>query len=357
VEKRRILSKQFTKSNEMIFPLFLVVFLCFSSLLTGSEAFASWMTSDFCDRQLKVGEVIMNEEVQLSDDRHIEVFRDSQPLTSNKDSFILGEVLTVKVSNPLNQYVYEISGNSEAKFLKGGCEGKRIADKPQVILQAPETNNNDPVNIVIGWAEGHSTVSVSRTFTLLSPNSKNAADAIPSSLEIDNSKQDVPGQQKGDTSIVDSAEAAPADVEEARAKSELSTDLRVKNSQEENSPLVEKADKPENLLLRRNEGNTCGWRVFIVSFLLFYTDPPDFDPNSFFVEDGGNSAESFQEEENRAVKNKRRFKRMKERVIYKATMYIILIAVTFFSLAFIIRYRHNITRSVMKSLGYKIVEE
>jgi hypothetical protein len=250
----------------MIFPMFLVVFLCFSSFLIGSEAFASWMTSDFCDRQLKAGEVIMNEEVQLSDDRHIEVFRDSQPLISNKDAFILGEVLTVKVSNPLNQYVYEISGNSEAKFLKGGCKGKRIADKPQVILQAPETNNDDPVNIVIGWAEGHGTVSVSRTFTLLSPNSKNAADAIPSSLEIDNSKQDVPGQLKGDTSIVDSVEAAPVNVEEPGAEGELSTELRVKSSQKENSPLVEKTDRPENLLLRRNEGNICGWHVFTFPF-------------------------------------------------------------------------------------------
>jgi hypothetical protein len=75
------------------------------------------------------------------------------------------------------------------------------------------------------------------------------------------------------------------------------------------------------------------------------------------VEDGGSTVESLQEEGNRAGRNRRRFKRMKERVIYKATMYIILIAVTFFSLAFIIRYRHNITRMMMKSFGYKIVEE
>jgi hypothetical protein len=271
--KRIFLSKQFTKLGTMIFPMFLLFFLCFSSLIIGSEAFASWMTSDFCDRQLKVGEVIMNEEVQLSEERHIEVFRDSQRLTSDKDSFILGEVLTVKVDNPLNQYVYEVSGNSEAKFLKGGCKGKRIADKPQVILQTPETNNNDPINIVVGWAEGHSTVSVSHTFTLLSPNSKNAADVIPSSLEIDGSKQDVPGQMKGDTSLTESVDIAPAIAEDLEApKEQLSSDLGEKqNKQEDISQIVEKVDRSENMLLRRNEGDfdCCSFFLLLTCFPVY----------------------------------------------------------------------------------------
>jgi hypothetical protein len=138
------------------------------------NGFSAWMASDYCDRELKVGNIIMNEEVRESDSRVIEVFRENKKLESNHDAFIPGEILTVRISDAGNQYVFEVTGNEEAKFVKGGCKGKRIADKPKAQLSLPTSNTHDPVKIVAGWAEGHSTVSLTPVFILLAPDQTEA---------------------------------------------------------------------------------------------------------------------------------------------------------------------------------------
>jgi hypothetical protein len=152
------------------------------------NGFSAWMTSDYCDRELKVGNIIMNEEVRESDSRVIEVFRENKKLESNRDTFIPGEILTVRISDAGNQYVFEISGNEEAKFAKGGCKGKRIADKPKAQLSLPTSNTHDPVKIVAGWAEGHSTVSLTPVFILLAPDQ---TEASISTQEKENTKETV----------------------------------------------------------------------------------------------------------------------------------------------------------------------
>lgn len=150
--------------------LLLVITILIAHVSQG-HAFSSWMTSDFCRRELRVGELIMNEEVVLSEDRVVEVYRDGAALRSNYDHFVLGETLTVKISTTNDQYVYEVSGNKEARFVNGGCNGRRIADKKEVQLDLPKSNTQDSVSVVVAWAEGHTTVKLSQPFILLSPDS------------------------------------------------------------------------------------------------------------------------------------------------------------------------------------------
>jgi hypothetical protein len=151
---------------------FLLLALILSTYLPDCRGFSSWMTSDYCKRQLKLGEVIMNEEVVESNERTVDVYRKNLKLISNSDSFTAGEQLTVKISNSQHQYVYEISGNTEARIIDGGCNGKRKADRPEIQIIMPINNLNDPVTIVAAWAESHSVVKLSAPFILLPPKSQ-----------------------------------------------------------------------------------------------------------------------------------------------------------------------------------------
>ncbi len=182
--------------------LHLVVFL--STILPGIHGFASWMTSDFCRRELRLGEVIMNEEVVFSDLRLVEVYRDGVALRSNQDKFVLGETLTVKISDSRNQYVYEVSGNKEASFVDGGCDGRRIADKKEVKLQLPEKNDQDPVTIVVAWAAGPEAVKLSPTFVLLPPG---AVDSSEKDKETDSQTVVPPSSDLSQNHTIDIKEA------------------------------------------------------------------------------------------------------------------------------------------------------
>ena len=88
----------------------------------------------------------MNNKVEASDERSIRVFRGDEELLSGS-KYLLAESLTVSISDPSNQYVYEAVGG--AVFLKGGCSGRRIANKPEVTLVMP-TAGDEEIKIVAG---------------------------------------------------------------------------------------------------------------------------------------------------------------------------------------------------------------
>ena len=162
------------------------------------DGFASWMTTDFCRRTLQVGEIIMGEEVLLSEDRWVEVYRGPVALKSNQDLAIPGESLLVKINNPSNQFVYEVRGNRDAKFLKGGCDGKRVADQKETLLEIPATNR-DNIEIVAAWAEGFSVVRVSNPFVLLLSNvdhspiqNSSSSDSSLSNLRRGSKRSEIP---------------------------------------------------------------------------------------------------------------------------------------------------------------------
>jgi hypothetical protein len=126
-------------------------------ILHYSHGFANWLTTDFCDRSLVVGEVIMNEVIVYSELRSIKVLRDGSDISSS-GLYYPGEKLTVQLSDTTKQYVIE---TANGQIENGGCEGRRIADKNNIILVMPELDaDGSEVSVWAGWADGHSQVSI-----------------------------------------------------------------------------------------------------------------------------------------------------------------------------------------------------
>eukprot|EP01038_Epipyxis_sp_PR26KG_P004528 gene4528-6393_t len=136
------------------------------TLGTHVSPFADWMTNSFCDRPLKLDEVIMNNDVEASNERLILVSRNEQLLKSG-DEYQPGEKLTVKLSNEHNQFVFE---TDLGKFIGGGCNGKRTSNKDSAVADIIMPLNNEDfgevVSIWAGWATGHTTVHVTPVFKL-----------------------------------------------------------------------------------------------------------------------------------------------------------------------------------------------
>ena len=172
-------------------------------MITYINGFADWLASQYCDRPLVVGEIIMNQEVELSDERKVLVYRDDIELKSG-DEYILGEKLTISITElkKSNQFMFETSTN--AKFDGGGCDGIRSSKaKPTLILpNIMSADSDNKVTIVSGWAYGHETVYVSETFILNPPGTSditNAKEAILSAEkkdEIKSVKANVPTKSK-----------------------------------------------------------------------------------------------------------------------------------------------------------------
>jgi hypothetical protein len=211
-----------------MFIKLIVVFIVL--FVSSGHAFSDWMTKDYCNRQLIVGEIIMNEDVILSESRIVEVYRGKTALKSGEDSYQPGEKLTVKISDASNQYVYEVNGKMtknnkhKVEFSGGGCDGKRIANKPSVELSIPVVEESEtatePIHIVVAWAEGHAQVKISPTFVLLSPQwegSNEGTDGAPQKVEAESQ------HFKVDTSVEDIKEGVLAHL----ASSDSAHDIKV----------------------------------------------------------------------------------------------------------------------------------
>jgi len=119
--------------------------LCILFLITPqSQAFASWFVTDFCERKLEIGQVIMNSIVADSEERIVKVYREDRELNSG-DVYIPGERVKIHISNNQDQYVFEAKN---AIFEKGKCGGVRT-DKDGGYLILP-TNALDDVEIWTG---------------------------------------------------------------------------------------------------------------------------------------------------------------------------------------------------------------
>lgn len=127
--------------------------LIFTRLFNFGDSFASWMTTDFCDRPIRVEEVIMNNPVVASSERVIQVFRGETELFSNKDTYTPGEELTITITEKKrSQFVFETSPN--AYFVKGGCEGRRIAKSPAKLIMPADDAATEKVKIWAGILAG-----------------------------------------------------------------------------------------------------------------------------------------------------------------------------------------------------------
>ena len=140
--------------------------------------FADWFTKDYCARKLFAGQVIMNNKAVASEERFVRVFRGIKELKSG-DVYQPSESLTVSISEAKGQHVYEVSDGG-ARFENGGCEGRRIADKPKVTLVMPAKGaaSTSEFEIVTAWATGHETVKISPPFRLIAAESKTQREAV-----------------------------------------------------------------------------------------------------------------------------------------------------------------------------------
>jgi hypothetical protein len=127
------------------------------------NAFADWMATSYCSRSLLPGEIIMNNVVLLSDERHLIITRNGEEIQSGSQ-YIPGETLQVMLSDTHNQYLFE---TDFGRFLDGGCEGKRIANHKTTADIIMPTDGIKEINIKAGWAMGHSVVRTSSPFILL----------------------------------------------------------------------------------------------------------------------------------------------------------------------------------------------
>jgi len=171
-------------------------------IISKTNGFAEWLANQYCDRPLIVGEIIMNQEVELSNDRKILVYRDGIELKSGSE-YKLGEILTISVTElqKKNQFMFE---TKNAKFESGGCDGIRSAkEKPNLILPDKMLVDNDNiVTIVSGWAYGHETVYVTEPFILIPPTSI-------SSLSIDKKDNNNNNNNKDENNIPKKVKSHP----------------------------------------------------------------------------------------------------------------------------------------------------
>lgn len=143
--------------------VFVLALLLISSQFEQTASFSQWMTTDYCDRPIKVGTLIMNEAAIESDEISLSVFRNEEQLEDNS-KYSPGETLVVKINLSKNTVIE----TENAKFERGGCEGTRVVNKASANLLLPlglEASN--PVIIRAAWAEGHNTVKISKDFILV----------------------------------------------------------------------------------------------------------------------------------------------------------------------------------------------
>jgi hypothetical protein len=134
------------------------------------EGFANFMTSEFCDRRLVKGEIIMNSAVVPSDERVVivkKLINDEEIELRSGDAFSTKDILKVYISELPSgeeaEHVFEVSGKGVG-FQKGGCEGRRSAKNGAVLEVA--NAQNVPLAIVGAWARGHEEVKLTPSFIL-----------------------------------------------------------------------------------------------------------------------------------------------------------------------------------------------
>ena len=147
--------------------MFVGLALC---LIAPTSGFAEWMLKEFCHIDIMVGAVIMNEEAELSLDRSLTVLRkvgDGRFVAlAEKDSYIYGETLYVKLSDTEGQFVLDVS-TKNAEFANGGCEHGQRTNKDNAALVMPSDEEEaEDVHIQGAWALGHQKVRITPTIIL-----------------------------------------------------------------------------------------------------------------------------------------------------------------------------------------------
>ena len=101
-------------------------------------SFARNLITDYCDRKLEIGVVMMGKQVEEAFDKNITVFRNNIQLQSG-DVFYNSDELIINMDPKSFQMVLEVQGN--AKFSKGYCKNKvRTVDSGGAALVVGSNN-------------------------------------------------------------------------------------------------------------------------------------------------------------------------------------------------------------------------
>ena len=158
--------------------LCVLVLLILASPVAG---FAQWMMKEFCHVDIMEGAMIMNEEAEVTADRSLFILRkvgDGKFVAlKEKDTYIRGEQLIVKLSDTEGQFVFDVI-TKNADFVDGGCEYGERTDKNNAVLLMPHNEDEDAVRIQAAWALGHQKVRITSTITLLAEGSSGSLQTI-----------------------------------------------------------------------------------------------------------------------------------------------------------------------------------
>ena len=124
-----------------------LIALLASCCIVQVSSFAEWMTKEYCDRQLREGEVIMNARAEASSSLYIQVFRQNSErnfaieLNVVNDTFVPRETVMLKLSDAPGVQGDKVSvfeavfETSAGEFAKGGCARKQRRAGSNVVLQ------------------------------------------------------------------------------------------------------------------------------------------------------------------------------------------------------------------------------
>ena len=83
-----------------------------------------------CEREWKLGDVLLNEVIVSSNERTIKIYRDDKEIFSN-DTYIPDEILMVTMSDTSGDRLFQTNGGH---FDPGGCDGLRSSRKSTALI-------------------------------------------------------------------------------------------------------------------------------------------------------------------------------------------------------------------------------
>lgn len=131
-----------------------MVLLCTTAVI---EAFATHFTSDYCDRAMEEGVLVMGKKIEWSSERNLKIFHVDRPevIVLNGSIVRSSDRLAVKMEPRSFQVVFEIRG--DFKFAGGSCESKKRTNTDKAVIEM-EIGSFDEreISIYAAWAKTYS---------------------------------------------------------------------------------------------------------------------------------------------------------------------------------------------------------
>ena len=153
-----------------------IIFICF---IDGLTSLSSYLIQPYWCDSISLGEIgidIMNWPTILDEENNVVVTRGEKTL-SEGDTYVIGEMLTVTLSNPdivgsrAHQFIFETTVPAMFQGTKTGCGGRRsINNTTQLTMPSDsESGSLQPIYIFAAWSKGYGQVKITSNFTLNPP--------------------------------------------------------------------------------------------------------------------------------------------------------------------------------------------